>query len=478
MATDLRTSGVGSRCASVGRDVGRRTILAAAVAAVVCASGAAAATPQEVTIQASDGVSLACGLVEPDGAPPVGGWPGLLLFHGLGGTHAEMEAAATAAFAPAGFASLACDARGEGASGGAFGLDGRRDVQDVRELFTWLAARPEVSDTEIGAVGLSLGGGLVWNAAAAGVPFKAIVPAITWTNLAAALAPRGIPRTGLLAFLAQQVPLDRWDPELAAARDALLGGTDTSAVTALARVRSVAGALPRLDVPTLLVQGRHDFLFDIDQALAAYRQLQGPKELYLGDLGHPPALNPLAEVPTYLGLVVAWLDRYVRGNPSPATPGVVLAHDPWDGRTTSYPGLPPLRKTSVALPGSATLQPGGHVARRVRLTGGRHETFGGGTVVVRYSGAKNWPVLVASVAVAGTGAPVTVGAARIAKPEGAVTIHLLDESVLLPAGQRLVVTVGATSAAGLYTREPPAGATITIGRETLKLSLLARPVSG
>jgi alpha-beta hydrolase superfamily lysophospholipase len=460
--------------------VGSRTLLAvllSLLAALASATTAAAATTQEVTIQMSDGVSLACGLVEPDGSPPDGGWPGLLLFHGLGGTHGDMELAATAAFAPAGFASLACDARGEGASGGDFGLDGPREVQDARELFAWLAARPEVSDTQIGAVGISLGGGAVWQAAAAGVPFKAIVPAITWTNLAAALAPQGVPRAGLLQELAQGVPLDRWDPSLAAARDALLGGTLTSEVRAAANARSVARALPSLSVPTLLVQGRHDFLFDIDQALAAYRRLQGPKELYLGDLGHAPAPNPPAELSTYLGVVVDWLDRYVKDSPGPAPPHVVLAHDPWDGTTTSYPGPPPTRNASVALPGTTTLRAGGRVSRGVRLTGGPNETFGGGTVVVRYSGAKSWPRLVATVSVAGVAAPVTVGAAQITKPAGVATIHLLDESVLLPRGKRLVVDVGATSTSGLYSQSLDGGASITIGRETVKLSLLARPVS-
>ena len=82
-----------------------------------------------------------------------------------------------------------CDARGHGQSQGLFGLDGPRDVQDTKELFDFLAARPEISDTQIGALGISLGGGAVWNAAVAGVPFKAIVPLITWTNLATALAP-------------------------------------------------------------------------------------------------------------------------------------------------------------------------------------------------------------------------------------------------------------------------------------------------
>jgi pimeloyl-ACP methyl ester carboxylesterase len=444
--------------------------------ALAWAGDASAAAKQEVTIQASDGVTLACGLVEPSGSPPAGGWPGLLLFHGNGQTHEQMETIASLAFAPAGYASLACDPRGEGASGGTFGLDGPRDVQDVRELFDWLAARPEVSDTQIAALGLSLGGGLVWQAAAAGVPFKAIVPAITWTNLAAALAPQGVVRNGLIAVLAQDVPLARWDPSLAAIRDSLAGGSVTAAFTAGAAARSVRSSLGSLTVPTLMLQGRHDFLFDLDQALSAYRLLHGPKELYIGDLGHAPATNPPAEQLTYLGVVLAWLNHYVRGI-GPAPHGVVLGHDPWDGSVTTYKALPGTRTASVMLPGTTTLRSASQSSRSVRLTGGPKETFGSGTVRVRYSGAQSWTRLVATVSVAGSSTPVTVGAVNVAKPAGVATIHLLDECVLLPRGKRVVVTLGGASTSGLYTGSPPAGARITVGSETLTLSLLKRTVS-
>jgi pimeloyl-ACP methyl ester carboxylesterase len=459
--------------------VGLRTVLVVAslVGALVLTGAAGAAAKQEVTIQASDGVPLACGLVEPSGSPPAGGWPGLLLFHANGQTHAEMETIASVAFAPAGYASLACDPRGDGASGGTFGLDGPRDVQDVRELFDWLAARPEVSDTQIAALGLSLGGGLVWQAAAAGVPFKAIVPAITWTSLASALAPQGVARSGLVPVLAQDVPLARWDPSLAAIRDSLAGGDVTPAFTAAAAARSVRPSLHSLTVPTLMLQGRHDFLFDLDQALAAYRLLHGPKELYIGDLGHPPATNPPAEQLTYLGVVLNWLNRYVRGSGGSAAPAVVLGHDPWDGTVTTYKALPRTRTATVMLPGTTKLQASSQASRRARLTGGPNETFGGGTVRVSYSGAQSWTRLVATVSVAGSSTSVTVGAVHVAKPAGVATIHLLDECVLLPRGKRLVVTLGATSPTGLYTGDLPSGAQITIGRVALRLSLLARPVS-
>ncbi|MFL5943446.1 MAG: alpha/beta hydrolase [Gaiellaceae bacterium] len=460
-----------------------RVAVAVTVAALICAGGASAvragtrATTQELTITASDGTKLACGLVLPAGNPPAGGWPGLLLFHGLGQTHATMETIADAAFAPTGFASLACDARGTGGSGGKFGLDGPTEVQDTRDLFARLAARTDVSDTKIGAFGLSLGGGAVWNAAVAGVPFKAIVPAITWTSLGPALNPNGVPKGGELVQLARVVPISHWDPSLTQARNDLLGGTVTAAVKSVEAARSSRSKLHSLTVPTLLLQGRHDFLFDLDQALSAYKLLGGPKRLYLGDLGHPPATNPAAELPTYLGEAVAWLGHYVAGA-GLVRGGVELAHDPWNGSTTSFNGPPGTRHITVNLPGTRLLAPDAFLGRSVRLTGGPLETFGDGSVAVRYSGAGGaWTHLVATVSVRGTRTPITEGVAQLKKPSGLVKIPLMDESVLVPRGKKVVVTLGAGSKDGVY--QAPAGnkPTIRIGRITLNLSLLRKTVS-
>ena len=435
------------------------------------------ATPQPVTITASDGVQLACSIVEPDGTPPSGGWPAVILFHGLGGSHTDTEPIATGALAPAGYVSLECDARGTGASGGQFGLDGPRENQDAQDLYTWLAARPEVSDTEIGALGISLGGGAVWNATAAGVPFKAIVPVITWTNLQTALAPQGVAKTELVALLAALTPASRWDPDLLAASEKLAQGTVTPAAAAAAEARSPLAQLPSISVPTLLVQGRHDFLFDIDQAETAYRELAGPKELYLGDVGHVPAPNPPAETPTYLGLAVKWFDKYLKGSGSVGT-GVQLAHDPWDGKLTSFAGLPPTKRVTVSLPGTTRIGPSGKVVRGARITGGPHETFGDSTLTVHYSGMKNWDHLVAVLSANGIPTAISAGACALTGTSGVAQIHFMNESVRVPAGAKFVVTLAATSGnAPVYATGVAAGASVTVGRETLALSVLKRAVS-
>jgi alpha-beta hydrolase superfamily lysophospholipase len=463
--------------------VGQRLAVVGAIVAALASSGAAAAaTPQELTIAMSDGVQLSCALVEPDGTPPNGGWPAVMLFHGLGGRHQDLEPPATAFLAPAGLASLMCDARGHGASGGLFDLDGPRDLQDTKELFGWLAARPEISDTAIGALGISLGGGAVWNAVAAGVPFKAIVPIITWTNLITALAPQTLTKSGLGPYLAGLVPPSRWDPELISAIPSFSQSKDFDVLDAIGARRSVVSRLPSISVPTLLIQGRHDFLFDIDQAEAAYKRLTGPKELYLGDLGHSPATNPGAEQPYYFGLAVRWLDRFLKGGAGTAPPRVELAHDPWDGKTTTFAGLPPTKTVSVALPGASALESGGKVVRSARITGGPHETFGDSTVTVRYSGGKGWDRLVAVLAVAGSSTPISAGGVRLTSAGGVATIRLLNESVLVPPGARLVLYLGATSTVqspsdALFLDDVQPGASITIGRATLALSVLRKAVS-
>ncbi len=465
----------------------RRSSLVTAVVAALCWSGTAfAVTPQQLTIPMSDGVQLACSLVEPDGTPPAGGWPALMLFHGLGGTHREvLEPLAVQYLAPAGYATLECDARGHGQSGGAFGLDGPRDVQDTRELFTWLTARPEISDTQVGAYGYSLGGGAVWNATAAGVPFKAIAPSITWTNLKTALVPQLLSKSGLVQYLAALVPVNRWDPDLLAAKDSLTTSAISTAVTSLAAARSVAPKLNTITTPTFLIQGRHDFLFDIDQALAAYRALAGPKRVYLGDLGHSPAPNPAAEPPVFVAELVKWFDHYVRGvaNGIQAQPPIELAHDPWDGKTTSYATLPKTKRISVLLPGSAPIAGAtGKVVRSVRVTGGPHETFGDSTVTIAYSGAKSWDHLVAVLTVAGNSTPISVGATKLAGASGTATIALMNEAVRIPAGKKLVLTLSSTSLAqdsgdALYIAAVDPSAQITLGRATLRLSVLTKAVS-
>lgn len=401
----------------------------AAASAVLAGTGSTGPTTQPVTITGAGGVQLACELVLPAGAAPAGGWPGLVLFPELGAPPTDGTD-----FAAAGFASISCDERGTGSSGGSFDLAGPSDAADAQAIFDWLAARPEVSDTRIGAYGEDLGGAEVWDAAVAGAPFKAIVPADTWSSLARALDPSGVINASLLRLLTTE------------------GAPTWNTPSGVAK-RSYRAHLHSLTVPTLIVHDRGDFLWDLDQATAAYRLLAGPKRLFIGWSG---GLPPEAEVD-------AWFRHYLASGPS-VRGGVVIQHESPDKATTTFRKLPPTRFVSVNLPGGAR-------SRAVRLPGGPFETFGVGTVTVRYTGA-SWKQVIAKVSTP-NGTLVTEGAARARKPADVLTIPLLDEAVFLPRGKKLVVSLSSHDAEF----GGSSGGSITIRRVTLRLSVLRRAVS-
>ena len=106
---------------------------------------------EDVTLTTSDGVDLAAWWVPPENGAAV------LLLHGSGSTrtatldHADVLAAA-------GFGVLMVDARGHGASDGTAMDLGWHGAGDLVAAVDWLAARPDVEEGRIGAVGLSMGG--------------------------------------------------------------------------------------------------------------------------------------------------------------------------------------------------------------------------------------------------------------------------------------------------------------------------------
>ena len=128
---------------------------------------------------------------------------------------------------------------------------GPREVADLRALRNAFAARPEVSDT-IGAWGISYGGGQIWNALAAGVPFAAAEVVETWTSLYEALWPQNLARSGIVAGFAASI----------AARSPLVAGIRDDAVQSpnLGAVRLVRRSGPpragSIRTPVYLFQGK------------------------------------------------------------------------------------------------------------------------------------------------------------------------------------------------------------------------------
>ncbi|MBA2568769.1 MAG: alpha/beta fold hydrolase, partial [Actinobacteria bacterium] len=211
----------------------RRAVLIAAAVSLFAPAPAQAFSKTDLQIRMSDGVDIAATYYVPDGATPGGGWPAVLMLHGLGesrsdetnGVGMSINSVAERHLVPQGYAVLTFDARGHGDSGGQVGVDGPREIQDVRSLFDWLATRPVVNPRRIGAYGYSYGGGALWGAAAQGVPFAALEIAIAWTDLYSALLPQDLAKSGVILGFYQSIA-QRIAPEIDEILKVALSGSD------------------------------------------------------------------------------------------------------------------------------------------------------------------------------------------------------------------------------------------------------------
>jgi fermentation-respiration switch protein FrsA (DUF1100 family) len=466
--------------------VRRALLLAACVAAATAAPGVARA--DEVSLTMDDGVRIDATLLTPVGAPPAGGWPAVMMFHGLGGSHTTLLPVA-GTFREQGYAVLLPDARGHGTSGGFVSLDGPREVADVRTEFQWLAAHPEISDTQIGAWGISLGGGAAWNSVVAGVPFKALETVETWSDLYTALFPRNLAKSGAIFGFAQSVPTDRIQPELRPLVPQMIAGENLPTIREVFGVRSSLRFLNAVTTPSFLFQGRRDFAFDIDQATAAYRALAGPKRLYVGDFGHPPSTFPGPDVGALLGQGLRWYDRFLKGMPNgvDTEKPVEVAPDPWRGKTVSFAGLPKVNRVTLTSRGRAAIGPGGKSLRQFRINQ-RVEQFGAPVVRVTASSRTQWPHLVAVLTLVNAGRErETVlsdggAATSFGRTARTVSFKLVSDANLIPRGGRLRLYLGATSTIQslgnlLYLKPVPDGSQLSIRKVTLTLPVLPKTIS-
>ena len=436
------------------------------------APAAATFTTTSGTHTMDDGVAIAYDLYLPAGTPPAGGWPGVLVLHGLG-QRKEAYAAISTAFAPT-YAVLAYDARGHGASGGNIELASPREIADLRAMRSLLAARTDVSDTQIGAWGDSYGGGQIWNALAAGVPFAAAEVVETWTDLYTALWPQGIARSGIVFGFASYTR----------ARSPLIASLENDAVASrnMARIRPILAersSLPRLGsvrTPVYMFQGRQDYAFDIAQATRAFTRLQGPKKLYVGAFGHSPSRFPGSDVAYVLQQGVAWFDRHLRGTPNGVdATKVEIAPEGSDGSTrAAFQGLPATSSYVLALRGTSTARGRALFSRRTAPLPRAVETWGGGTVELQVRRLSRYPRLIVTVRAGDR--VVTHGGIR---PRlGRNVVQLASYCVPLARGARLTVSVGPNSPRGVVAYLPLEDqGSVTVGRMTLRLSALRTRVT-
>jgi ABC-2 type transport system ATP-binding protein len=314
-------------------------------------------------------------LLVPDGAAAAHSQPAVMDTNGFGGSWTSSTALPLAQMAATdGYVALTYSGLGFGGSGCQIELDSPTwDGAAASQLVSWLGTLPEVSkdgadDPRVGMVGGSYGGGVQFSAAAVDPRIDAIVPVITWNDLAYSLAPDNLAFTGptrpttepgvlkwewasLFFGDGMATPLEHptapysagdcpdFDPAVCQAyvTTVALGYPDRATVTLL-RHDSMVDFWSRLHLPVLLAQGEDDSLFTIQEAVDNYRELSAagdPVQLVLQSWGHSgstPAPGELSYAAPYSGyenaLIADFFARWLRGQ-SVSTGAPVQYFRPW-----------------------------------------------------------------------------------------------------------------------------------------------------
>ncbi|HEX9815406.1 MAG TPA: CocE/NonD family hydrolase [Candidatus Thermoplasmatota archaeon] len=353
-------------------------------------------TKEDFTIEADDGVTLAASAYRPASPGP---YASILLTHGWpewrGVEHVKIRAER---WASQGFFVVAYDSRGFGGSAGETTLDGPREVQDAQHFIDWIAAQPDVQmessqDPVLGMLGRSYAGGVAQLTAMVDPRIDALIPEITWQDLYRALIPNDVIKVGwvnLLYYSGQAethgVPAASRDPNNT--HPDAQGGASAKLTEWYASAMATNEASPELknelhvvrssvpsmiSVPTMLIQGWNDTLFDPRHATASFMTLRDagvPAKLVLFSGGHGIPLS--WQSPQSLEIerrIDAWFDLHLRANHSAdwVSDWPVEHWYPTESRFQGEASWPPLRVASTvyylsgteeaSIAGGASLEP-------------------------------------------------------------------------------------------------------------------------
>ncbi len=228
------------------------------------------------------------------GDPPVAAWyaPGtnraaVILVHGVGADRSALVAE-TRFLADAGFAVLALDLPGQGASGGEtfWGVPERRAISAAVD---WLGQRPEVDPRRIGAFGMSMGSYVLVQAAALDQRLRAVV--------------LGACPHDVVEFNWEATSRWGWLSQLPTYWALRAGGTPVDMLPK----DIIASIAPR---PIMILHGDLDGLIPVSTARLMFAAAHEPKELYIVHGAHHADFSTTKQaLPEYRSHLVDFFER-------------------------------------------------------------------------------------------------------------------------------------------------------------------------
>ncbi|MEU1328784.1 CocE/NonD family hydrolase [Streptomyces sp. NPDC005865] len=338
------------------------------------ASGQYTVTALKFTVQAGGrACTIDADLYRPAGVDAAHPAPAVLATNGFGGSKSDGGTAAIGkAFAGRGYVSLVYSGLGFGKSGCLISLDDPEiDGRAAAGLVDFLGGEraaddgtkadyvtaDAAGDPRVGMIGGSYGGAVQMATAAVDHRVDALVPMITWNDLAYSLDPnnaadRDVPGAAKWQWMngfyligeGQPLLVPNLDPSrvnrlgclhfvtracetIRTLNSGRYPADKTDALQKFARGVSPVSYLNKVKTPTLLVQGQVDSLFNLNEATATYRTLKAQgttAKMIWQSAGHSGGVSDPAAgelnmgqgnlETSYVGKrILAWFDRYLHG---------------------------------------------------------------------------------------------------------------------------------------------------------------------
>lgn len=222
-----------------------------------------------------------------------------------------------------------------------------REVMDYLRLIDWIAAQSWAQldgpgDPVLGALGGSYGGGYQTLTAAFDTRLDAIAPEITWNSLPRSLAPNGVIKSSWIDLLyGSGLPAKSMHPLIhqgfawASTFNELPDGALPGEPDVLGEfTRSSPMTYPSsIAIPTLIIQGMRDTLFDPTEGIANFRQVQAtgaPAKFVTHNTGHVlPGLHKDGGSPcaSRNAIVLDWYDAHLKNLAVDTGATITLATD-------------------------------------------------------------------------------------------------------------------------------------------------------
>ncbi len=393
--------------------------LAVAAAAPAGAAGQYTVTELKFTVPAGGrNCTVDADLYRPAGVDAAHPAPAVLSTNGFGGSKSDGSTAAVGkAFAERGYVALVYSGLGFGRSGCLISLDDPgTDGKAASGLVDFLAGQRAADDgttadyvtadgagdPRVGMIGGSYGGAVQLATAAVDHRVDALVPMVTWHDLAYSLDPnnaadRSVPGAAKWQWMngfyligeGQPLLVPNLDPSrvnrlgclhfvtkacetIRTLNSGRYPADRTKSLQEYARGVSPVSYLHKVKAPTLLVQGQADTLFNLNEAEATYRTLtaQGtPAKMIWQSWGHSGGVRDAASgelnldegnlETSYVGRrILAWFDRYLHKKKGVDTGPAFAYHRDWIGdpdRTYATASQVPPRNRTLYLSGDGKL---------------------------------------------------------------------------------------------------------------------------